>query len=544
MKNTPTAPGLLIRRQGPHTFLSNSSPPPRIPSPAMRPLLALLILSSGLVPHLAAAAERPNIIVILVDDMGFSDLGCYGSEIKTPNLDQLATDGIRFSQFYNTGRCCPTRAALLTGLYSHQAGVGAMTADWHQPGYRGFINPDTPTIAELLKPAGYFTICTGKWHVGAADGQRPIQRGFDRFFGIPEGGGFYFKVKKGRTIRRNDEIVYSVDKQTPDGFYTTHAFVEEGIAFIDEAIAAKQPFFWYLAHNAPHFPLQAPPETINRYRGHYSQGYAELRKERHRRQLDSSLFAQDWPLSPRDKVVPAWRALKPAQQIQQDELMAVYAACVEEMDRSIGTVVAALKRRGVLNNTLILFMSDNGGCAEGGKLGKHNGSPPGSVHSNLFNGKGWANAQDTPFRYYKHYVHEGGISTPLIAYWPSQLNDPGRTTHATGHVIDIMATCLDAAGADYPKSAPIPLEGRSLLPILIKMANPTPRTLFWEHEGNRAVRQGHWKLVALHKQAWELYDLSRDRCELNNLASQQPKRVQSLTVTWNAWAKRAQVLRK
>ncbi len=510
--------------------------------------LPITILLSGLLSGLwsptSAANSRPNIVVILVDDMGYSDLGCYGSEIHTPHLDALAKNGLRFSQFYNTGRCCPTRAALLTGLYSHQGGVGHMNEDLHKPGYRGFLNKDTPTIAEALKPAGYFTIMTGKWHVGAADGQRPVQRGFDRSFAVPEGGGFYFKLKGGRTIRRNDELIYSVDKQTPDDWYSTHAWTEEGLAFVDEALAAEKPFFWYLAHNAPHFPLQAPQETIDHYRGKYVMGHAELRKQRHERQLASGLFAKPWPLSPRDASVPGWKSLDDAKKKQQDELMAIYAACVEEMDKSVGTVVAALQKRGILDNTLILFMSDNGGCAEGGNLGKHNGKPPGSADSNVFCGKGWANAQDTPFRLYKHWVHEGGIATPLIAHWPAGLKQPGRTTHAPGHVIDIMATCLDATGATLPKDA-LPPEGQSLLPLLANTpttVTPAPRTLFWEHEGNRAVRNGDWKLVALHNKPWELYNLAEDRCELTNLAAQHPDKVTALTDHWNTWATRAHVL--
>jgi arylsulfatase len=515
----------------------------------MKSFLSILTITAALAAP-AAAAERPNIVLIMVDDMGFSDIGCYGGEVPTPNLDRLAAEGLRFTQFYNTGRCCPTRASLLTGLYPHQAGVGHMTDDYgpDDPGYRGHLSQSCLTIAEVLRPAGYFTAVAGKWHVGHQDtAYWPLQRGFDRFYGVPEGGGFYFQVKPGRTIVLNNEVLHSVDKPIPNGWYSTDAFTEYGIRFIDEAIAANKPFFLYLAHNAPHFPLQAPQEDIDRYLGKYAAGWDVLRRDRHARQLELGLVEPGWPLTPRDERVTAWADVDREKQAQMDHIMAIYAAVVDRMDRSIGTLVDALKKRGVLDDTLILFLSDNGGNAESGPWGKAGGPGPlGSAQSDVFCGMSWANAENTPFRLYKHYVHEGGISTPLIAHWPQVIRQGGQITDQPGHVIDLLATCADVAGADYPatyQGNPItPLEGKSLAPIFRGEKRPGHEMIFWEHEGNRAVRWGNWKLVAKGRQGpWELYDLSSDRTELTDLAQKQPETATRLAAAWETWAERAHV---
>ena len=509
------------------------------------PLLVGSLAASG-----APAAEpaKPNLVVILADDMGFSDIGCYGGEIATPHLDGLAANGLRFSQFYNTGRCCPTRASLLTGLYPHQAGVGHMTADSGVPGYRGFLSDRCVTIAEVLRPAGYFTAMAGKWHVG--DRERawlPLQRGFDRFYGVPEGGGFYFKVKKGRTVLDGNDVLYSAERQTPDGWYSTDAWTEQGIRFIDEALAAKKPFFLYLAHNAPHFPLQAPPEDIARWRGKFREGWDVLRERRYRRQVELGVIDRAWPLSPRPEGVKAWDALSEAERDRFDRIMAVYAAVMERMDRSVGRLVAALKERGALDNTLLLFLSDNGGNAESGPNGKTGGpGEPGSADSDVFCGQSWATLENTPFRRYKHYNHEGGIATPLIAHWPARIADRGAWRRQPGHLVDIMATCVDVAGAAYPAERDgrpvLPMEGRSLAPAFD--GRPIEReALYWEHEGNAAVRAGDWKIVRLgRKGAWELYDLKADRTELNDLAAKEPGRVRELSALWDAWAARCHVV--
>ncbi len=517
----------------------------------MRNATRLLCLLGLLIPSLPSEAwpgeepERPNIVVILVDDMGFSDIGCYGSEIPTPNLDALAANGLRFTQFYNTGRCCPTRASLLTGLYSHQAGVGHMTGDYKVPGYRGFLNEQCVTLGDVARSAGYLSAMAGKWHVGHKESSNlPRARGFDRFYGIPEGGGFYFQVKKGRTIRLNDETVASPEKPLPEGWYSTDAFTEYGLKFIDEALVAHKPFFLYLAHNAPHFPLQATAEDIARFRGKYRKGWDKLSEERLARQVEMGLIDSSWGKAERPDDVKAWDSLSEEEQDRFDHIMAAYAACVYAMDRSIGTLVDGLRERGELENTLILFMSDNGGCAESGPNGKSIGDPT-TPASNWFCGKSWAWMQDTPFRKFKHYNHEGGIATPLIAHWPKGISARGEWRRQPGHVIDIMATLVDVTGADYPAeksgTAILPPEGRSLLPVF--QDKPIQRDmLYWEHEGNAGVRQGDWKLVRLGgKGAWELYDLRSDRTEQIDLSAEKPELASELKDAWLAWAQRCHV---
>lgn len=492
---------------------------------------------------------KPNIIVIMCDDMGYSDIGCYGSEIKTPNLDKLAANGLRFTQFYNTARCCPTRASILTGLYSHQAGVGHMTADYDQPGYIGRLNKKCVTIAEALKPAGYRTFVTGKWHVGAKEtAWWPIQRGFDRFYGIPEGGGFYFKPTAGRSIVLDNKVLHTKDGESvPDGWYSTDAWTDHGIEFVEEALRRKEPFFWYLAHNAPHWPLQAADEDIAKYKGKYAKGWDKLRAERHKRMIKMGIVKKDWPITPRDKQAPSWEELDDAKRKEMDIKMAIYAAQIDRVDQNIGKVVAKLKELGVFDNTLILFLADNGGCAEGGKFGfdRQKEKRIGTAESFSSYGLAWANASDTPFRRYKHWVHEGGTATPLIAHWPAVIKQRGRLTHQPGHVIDIMATCCDIARAQYPadfKGARItPLEGKSLLPIFQGKQRTGHEAIFWEHEGNRAVRKGKWKLVSKHAGQWELYDLEADRTELNNLAAENRQKAEELKELYRTWAKKAGV---
>ena len=495
----------------------------------------------------AADAAKPNIVVILVDDMGFSDLGCYGSEIPTPNLDGLAAGGLRFTQFYNTARCCPTRAALLTGLYSHQTGVGHMVEDKNLPGYRGRLNDQCLTFAEVLKPAGYFTAMTGKWHVGQNHGVTPWGRGFERSLNAAA-GGFYFGSDSRAKLFLNGEALPSDDVRLPTDWYSTDLWTTFGLKFIDEAREAKQPFFLYLAHNAPHFPLQAPAEAIAKFRGKYKSGWDALREQRHARQIELGIIDKSWQVAPRPNEVSAWKDVAPEEQDRFDHLMATYAACVHRMDAAIGDLVNGLKQRGVFDSTLILFMSDNGGNAESGPGGRTKGNPT-QADSDWFCGESWAHLQNTPFRRYKHFNHEGGISTPLIAHWPATLTKgkgQGRLTHEPGHLIDIMATCVEVCGAKYPTEfhgQPIqPLEGRSLVPAFT--GQPIQReALFWEHEGNAAVRVGDWKLVRLGRGgSWELYNLKSDRTEQHNLAAEHPDRVKVLAAKWDAWAQRAHVI--
>ncbi len=511
----------------------------------MKQILFVLVVAGA--ASLQAAdrpAAKPNIVVILVDDMGFSDIGCYGSEIPTPNLDKLAAEGLRFTQFYNTGRCCPTRASLLTGLYPHQAGMGHMTEDRGEDGYRGDLNNRCVTIAEVLRAAGYRTAMTGKWHVTkfaspADDAKKfnwPRQRGFEHYFGIIQGAADYFQPNP--LTRENDRV------QPDAGFYTTDAFVNNAIRFLDAGERAK-PFFLYIAFNAPHFPLMAPQEEIAKFRGTYKIGWDRLRERRYSKQIESGVIDKAWALSPRPPAVEAWERLTPARQDRFDHIMAIYAAVVAHMDRAVGRFIDALRERKMLDNTLILFLSDNGANAESGPNGRLEGAVPGSANSVVFEGQSWATLSNTPLRRYKHYNHEGGIATPLIVHWPDRIKTPGELRKQSGHLVDIMATCVDVAGATYPaefKGKPIlPMEGKSLLPALDNRSIQR-EALYWEHEGNAATRVGDWKLVRLGRGGpWELYNLAADRTELHDLAAAKPELAQELAQNWNAWAERTHV---
>ncbi len=507
-------------------------------------LCGLLAAAAVALPRKVAAAEKPNIIIILVDDMGFSDIGCYGSEIPTPNLDQVAAGGLRFTQFYNTGRCCPTRASLLTGLYPHQAGVGHMTDDKGLPGYQGRLNDHCVTIAEVLRPAGYFTSISGKWHVGQNYGVVPWQRGFDRSINAAA-GGFYFPDSPRTEIFLNGVNVGRRGGKIPDQWYSTDLWTDFGIKFIDEARAANKPFFLYLPYNAPHFPLQVPQEEIARFRGKYRIGWDELRRQRHAKQIALGIVDEAWLLSPRPAEVELWDHLSDAEKDHFDHIMAIYAAVVTHMDSAVGRLIEALRQRGELDNTLILFLSDNGANAESGPNGRLNGTPPGGPMSDVFQGQSWATLSNTPLRRYKHYNHEGGIATPLIAHWPARITTPGQLRQQPGHLVDLMATCVDVAGASYPAQfhdQPIvPMEGKSLVPAFDN--RPIQRdALYWEHEGNAAIRVGDWKLVRLGRNgSWELYNLKTDRTELHNLAAAEPQRAKELADKWEAWAVRAHV---
>ena len=502
-------------------------------------LLTLLCIACGLA--CAAEAERPNIVIILADDLGFSDLGCYGSEIATPNLDRLAAEGLRFTQFYNAGRCCPTRAALLTGLYPHQAGVGHMESDLGTPAYQGFLSDHSVTIAEALRAHGYRTLLAGKWNVGHVRPHWPVDRGFDHFFGLLRGAADYFdprigKRRKSSPFALDDQPFTSFDEE----FYATDAFTDCAVRWIEEP-AEPKPFFLYLAYTAPHSPLQARPGDIAKYRGKYREGWDVLRARRMARLIGSGLLAAATPLSPRDGRVPAWS--EAGDQDFEDLKMAVFAAQVECMDRGVGRIMAALDRKGVRNDTLILFLSDNGG--DGEHETPTQDIPPGPKASSHIYGRPWAQLSNTPFRGYKHEALEGGIATPLIAHWPAVIRAAGITPEP-GHVIDLMATCLDAAGATYPQThegrAVLPMEGRSLVPIFRTGRREPHAALYWEHEGHRAVRQGIWKLVSMSGGPWELYDLGGDRTEARDLAAAHPEKVQDLATLYDAWARRCGVV--
>ena len=512
-------------------------------------------------------STRPNILLILNDDMGYSDLGCYGGEIRTPNLDMLAAGGLRYTQFYNTARCCPSRASLLTGLYPHQADVGHMIGDDGADGYLGDLNRDTVTIAEALKAGGYRTAMSGKWHVTRhLDGPKhnwPHNRGFDDFYGIIIGAANYFQP---RTLTRGNERI------TPDGndYFFTDAVTDEAIRQIREHASGRseQPFFNYLAYTAPHWPLHAHAEDIEKYRGRFDAGWDMLRRERIERMVELGIIHPSWRLSDRDPEVPPW-ADAPNKEWEARR-MEVYAAQVDRMDQGIGRVFDALRQTGQWENTLIVFLADNGGCAEElwpdarhwavdvepiATTETRQGTPvhfgndpermPGTEETYQSYGVPWANVSNTPFRLYKHWVHEGGIATPLIAHWPDGIEAANQLRHQPAQLPDIMATLLDVAGVDYPESYdghPVkPAEGFSFASTFADRPHAR-EVLYWEHEGNRAVRRGRWKLVSKYPGRWELYDMESGRTEVDDLAAEHPALVEELADLYNRWAERCNVM--
>jgi arylsulfatase len=509
-------------------------------------ILLLLIQMAGCARKPAVvsappAPEKPNIIIIMADDMGFSDLGCFGSEIHTPNIDRLANRGLIMTQFYNTSRCCPSRAALLTGVYQHQAGIGRMTADQGLPAYRGFLNDRVVTIAEVLKASGYHTMMTGKWHVGSEPAHWPHRRGFDRFYGSPRGGGVYFHpfFQDHRPVVLDSSII-----QPDSMFYSTDAFNDYAVQFIDEQKDSGQPFFLYVAHIAPHFPLQAWERDIARYRGKYAEGFEVTRHMRFREMKALGLLSNGLELSPADEGIVPWDQLSDGQKDTLDLKMAIYAAQIERMDMGIGDIIDKLLELQIMEHTAIFFLSDNGASHErvhrtprgrDGKLG--------SRDSFVSVGRSWANVSNTPFRMYKHWVHEGGISTPMIFHYPALLRGPLRTDYP-GHIMDIMPTCLELADAKHPAqysgSPFLPLQGESLLPAFEGKAEARNKPLFWEHMGNRAVRNGSWKLVSKYENGkvgkWELYNIDQDRTELKDLSATNPDIVQQLSGLYEQWA--------
>ena len=522
------------------------------------PSLTLLAFLASLLAAISApAATKPNIVVLLVDDVGFSDLGCYGSEIPTPNLDRLAAEGVRFTQFYNTARCSTTRASLITGLYPHQAGMGWLDTKVEpaSKGFHGKLLPRCVTIAEVLRDAGYFTAMTGKWHLGQQNGTPPWERGFMRSLNSRFGEVYFPKEDdkpwtkslflNGREIPKDSPEIAIGGKGE---WYSTDLFTDWGLKFIDEARAEKKPFFLYLAQGAAHFPLRAPAEVIAKYRGKYMAGWDRLREERFAKQKQLGVVDAKWTLAPRPPEVAAWDSLDAQKKDRFDQMMATYAAMIDRIDFAMGTLVAGLKERGELDNTLILFLHDNGGNAEGGPNGITKGPGPiGSPQSDVFLGMSWATLNNTPFSRYKHFTHEGGVSTPLIAHWPAGIAAArnGALEKQPGHLVDIMATCVDLAGAKYPaefKGNKIePLQGVSLRPGFD--GKPLGRTepIFWEHEGNKAVREGQWKLVMRHKLAWQLFDMEADRTEQHDVSKEHPEIASRLESAWTGWALRTYV---
>lgn len=492
--------------------------------------------------------ERPNIIVILADDMGFSDLGCYGGEIETPNLNGLAASGIRYRQFYNCARSCPSRASLVTGLYPHQAGMGWMAvADLQRPAYRGRINQNCVTLGEVLGSAGYDTYLSGKWHLSSERQNKgkvtdvwPNQRGFDHFYGIVGGAANYFHPLVNVDNRQ--------EHSPNDGsFYFTHAISDSAVSFIDRQRFDEAPMMLYVAYTAPHWPIQALQRDIDKYRDRYGAGWDVLRQKRFAKQKELGLFPAEAVLSPRDSRVPAWSSLSEAEQNEFALRMAIYAAQIDAMDQGIGRIVAKLKEKGVLDNTVILFMSDNGACAEEISRGERiavDGKAD-TFESYRIN---WANLSSTPYREYKHYTNEGGIASPLIVHYPDGIrkNLKGGFVGEYGHFADIMATCVELSRAKYPREynghTIVPMQGVSLVPNF--EGRKSNRTVtYWEHEANIAMREGKWKMVAktyegdrFDSTKIELYDLEADPTEMSNLANVDPNRCADMYARWKVWA--------
>jgi arylsulfatase len=486
--------------------------------------------------------DRPNIVILMADDMGFSDIGCYGSEIQTPNLDRLANNGLRFTDFYNNAKCEPTRASLLTGKYAQAVGASP-TATY-----------SSPTFAEVVRPAGYRTLMTGKWHAG----QKPFDRGFDRHFGLTDGCCNFFnpgipRPDDGMPSHKSFPRRWAIDGQeiqpfTPRNkdFYTTDAFTDNAIAYLKQYKDEDKPFVLYIGYTCPHYPMHAWPSDIAKYRGKYKDGWHELRATRYKRLGELGLFRKLPKLSPADPQSPDWNSLSEAERDDWDLRMAVYAAMIDRMDQNIGKLLDALDKFGKADNTLVMFLSDNGGESNNADWSRQKGTPAGPLESFRTVGQPWANASNIPFRKYKTFNYEGGISTPMVAYWPGVIK-PGSITDQVGHLIDFLPTITELAQAEYPVSwagqPNRPPAGKSLVPIFRGEQREPHESICWQWSSAGAIRMGHWKLVRDKGNRgqpadWELYDLADDRSELNNLADQEPDRVQRMSERWNAWQTR------
>ena len=489
--------------------------------------------------------NRPDIILMLADDMGFSDLGCYGGEINTPHLDLLATNGLRFTNFYNSARCCPTRASLLTGLYPHRAGMGAMVAHLGSnpaPGpYQGYLSDSARTIAEWLKEANYKTYMAGKWHVGEAPEHWPRKRGFDRYFGLISGASSYYEIITSQQRKRQMVLEDSPWQPPQEGFYMTDAITRYAVDRIEEH-TMDSPYFLYLAYTAPHWPLHALPEDVAKYQGMYNEGWDQVRKLRLQRLKAQGLVNSTEGLSVSPESIPVWNELE--DKAFWTRRMEVYAAMVDRMDRGIGKVMEAVRRKGNWDNTLFIFLSDNGGCAEeitGRGLHDPN-SAVGDRGSYVAYRAPWAYASNTPLRKYKAMTYEGGIATPFIVHWPREVAANTTVTKYFGHVADLVPTLLKVAEIDPGEfQGWKKIDGQSLIPVLKGKDAQREGPLFWEHFGNRAITEGNWKLVADKGSEWELYNLNNDRIESQNLALQYPEIADSLRAKYKAWAHRVGV---
>jgi arylsulfatase len=511
--------------------------------------------------HSLAPPPRPNILLILADDLGFSDLACFGGEIDTPHLDALAARGVRFTQLYNNARCCPSRAALMTGQDPHRVGMGNMTGGTPRPGFPGYsgrVSESAAFLPAVLQQAGYSTAMSGKWHLGQPG---PVARGFQEYFGMIHGFDSFWDATKYTRLPAGRPM------RTYANFYATEAITDHALDFLRIARAQQKPWFLYLAYNAPHFPLHAPKDLIDKYQARYEKGWDVLREQRFQRLRQLGLVPKNYELPERSvvgpnrvstpngwapKQNPPWDSLPADRRQDLARRMATFAAMVDHMDQSIGRVVADLRARNELDNTLILFASDNGACAEWDPFGFDVSSGPtnvlhtgeklaqmgqkGTYHSY---GSAWANLGNTPWRLYKHYTHEGGISTPCIAHWPRGLKGRNAINHQPWHFIDVLPTLAAVAGAKPPAG----LSGVDMSPLLAGRKFPRPKPIFFEHEGSRAVRDGKWKITAVYPQGpWKLFDIEADRTESNDLAARDPQRVARMARQWEEWARANQVI--
>ncbi len=534
-----------------------------------------LIIGSLLGISCEKQESPPNIILILVDDMGYSDPGCYGGEIKTPNIDQLGYEGIRMTRAYNSARCCPSRASLFTGLYPHQAGLGYMSSvgsevmTHDEPGYAGTLNESCVGISEVLKTVGYKTYMTGKWHMGGNPG--PMEKGFDEFYGavLPSHIDCWEPEEMKRLPEGRPERTYK-----PGEFYATDAITDYALDFMDEGLNNPSPFFLFVSYNAPHYPLQAPKEVTDKYFPLYLKGWDTIRTNRFNKLMELGIGEPEWVLPPRSEVMiemrgrdlgyggasnPAWDLFSKDRQRDLARRMAVYAAMVDKIDQNVGRMIKRLEENGEMDNTLIIFLSDNGANAEVNPIGfdafepKDNILNTGSAldsmglpGSFIGYGTGWAMACNTPLNLYKHYTHEGGISTPFIMHWPEGIHNPGRIDNTPIHIIDVMASCVEISGAKYPSEMNgkeiLPMEGVSLVPLM-KGKEIQVRPLGFEHERNRGYLKGEWKIVSAHYRGgeWELYNIEEDRLEQSNLADQYPEKVDELAKEYEKWAHRVLV---
>ncbi|MDT0677898.1 arylsulfatase [Autumnicola musiva] len=525
--------------------------------------------------------DRPNIIIIMADDLGFSDLGCYGGEIHTPNIDKLGYNGVRMNAFYNTSRCCPSRASLLTGLYPHQAGLGRMTHKTDLPGYQGTLDNNTVTIAEVLKKSGYQTGMVGKWHVSETPVRRteeqlewlahqndygdfsdtstyPTSRGFEKYYGNIWGVVDYYDPFS--LVNDKNQV-----KSVPQDYYHTTAIGDSAVAYVHQFSKKDNPFFLYVAHTAPHWPLQAPDSVIAKYEERYKMGWKQIRATRYQSLIEKGVIRSDTSLPYFMFPEREWR--KNRDTLWDVHAMATHAAMIDILDQTVGNLLNELEKTGELDNTIIFFLSDNGASSErpseygpgfdrpgetrtGEKIQfpveKDFLSGPQTVTSGI--GPEWAHVANTPFRYWKARVYEGGITTPFIAHWPAGLTNKGDVIQNTAsHITDLMATCLDLAGAEYPKSFQgryiKPTVGKSIMPILKRGDNQnSQKDYFWEHFGAAALRSGDWKIVRLDAQSeWNLYNLKQDRTEVHNLSYQYPQRLNLMKEQWEKLANQYQV---